>query len=119
VVDLVAAHEAGIVALQVSSDGEVISDAVIFEYKDSPDTDKAGKGGAPVDDDDDDSASLVWECGNLCNSYLCETETCRRALRTTLLRRMEELESKLSDLDVGHDHKVKPGDNPIRELQLL
>ena len=92
----------------------MISDAVIFEYKNLPDNNK--KNGADVDvdvngdvngdDDDDDNASLVWECGNVCNSYLCETETCRRALRMTLLHRMEELESRLSELDIRQDKKV-------------
>ena len=63
-----------------------------------------------VNDDDDDSLSLVWECGNICNSYLCETETCRRALRATLLQRIEELEKKLLEQDVrntGQEKKVK------------
>ena len=57
-------------------------------------------------DVDDDSLSLIWECGNVCNSYLCETETCRKALRATLLQRMEEMESKLAEItDVVRQEK--------------
>ena len=97
----------------------MISDAVIFEYKSLPSntndkTDNVNdvnnvnnvNVNANDDDDDDDGASLVWECGNVCNSYLCETETCRRALRMTLLQRMEELESRLSELDIRQEKKV-------------
>jgi hypothetical protein len=109
------AHEAGIVSLQVSSDGEVISDAVIFEYKSLPtsnnknDVESVTENVAKNDDndDDDDDSSLVWECGNVCNSYLCETETCRRALRMTLLQRMEELETRLTELDLRQEKKVR------------
>jgi len=109
---MISAHEAGIVSLQVSCDGDVISDAVIFEYKNNPN--KRDSNDVVTNDadviDDDDSLSLVWECGNICNSYLCETETCRRALRATLLQRMEELEKKLLEQDVrntGQEKKVK------------
>ena len=95
----------------------MISDAVIFEYKSLPsntndktdnvnDVNNVNSVNANDNDDDDDGASLVWECGNVCNSYLCETETCRRALRMTLLQRMEELESRLSELDIRQEKKV-------------
>ena len=95
-----------------------MGDAVIFEYKDAPDGNNAAKNESAVRDDvnddeddddyhdDDDNTSLVWECGNVCNSYLCETEVCRRALRTTLLQRVEELETRLSELDIRQDKKV-------------
>ena len=93
-----------------------MGDAVIFEYKNVPGAaDAVTKNDGAVKDneldnnndvDDDDNVSLVWECGNVCNAYLCETEVCRRALRTTLLQRVEELELRLSELDVRQDKKV-------------
>ena len=115
---MISAHEAGIVSLQVSCDGDVISDAVIFEYKNDPikrdgnDVVRNDANDANDTDvnDDDDGLSLVWECGNICNSYLCESGTCRRALRATLLQRMEELEKKLLEQDVrnsGQEKKVR------------
>ena len=124
------AHAAGIVSLEVSCDGDVISDAVIFEYKNDPsrrplesenttgnianetcditnetsditnETVNIANEIAVDIDTDEDSLSLVWECGNgVCNSYLCETETCRKTLRSTLLQRFEDLESKLWEQD--------------------
>jgi len=100
--------------MQVSCDGEVVSDAVIFEYKTDPSKTNVAKNESQNDvisdgkdsDIDDDSLSLIWECGNVCNSYLCETDTCRKALRATLLQRMEEMESKFAEItDVVRQEK--------------
>ena len=93
----------------------MISDAVIFEYKNNPnhvslksdnavgntafETCNIANENAGDKDADEDSLSLVWECGNVCNSYLCESETCRKTLRSTLLQRFEELEIKLCEQD--------------------
>ena len=108
----------------------MISDAVIFEYKNDPSRRSlenenttgnfanetcdianetcniANETGDTVTeiagdiDTDEDSLSLIWECGNgVCNAYLCETETCRKTLRSTLLRRFQDLESNLCEQD--------------------
>ena len=100
-----------------------MGDAVIFEYKNVPGAaDAVTKNDGAVKDneldnnndvDDDDNVSLVWECGNVCNAYLCETEVCRRALRTTLLQRVEELDLRLSELDVRQDKKVGQRPTPV------
>jgi len=44
-----AAHEAGIVSMQVSCDSEVVSDTVIFEYKNKEEK-----------PDEDDDGSFIW-----------------------------------------------------------
>jgi hypothetical protein len=133
------AHEAGIVSLEVSCDGDVISDAVIFEYKSdtthkSPPNETLGvdatNGTSNVANEtsdipsetgdfesDEDSLSLVWECGNVCNSYLCETETCRKTLRSTLLQRFQDLTTKLCEGDSRskeNENKVKHHPNPLK-----
>ena len=116
----------------------MISDAVIFEYKNDPSRrslenenttgnianetcdiasetcniaaetgDTAAEIAGDIDTDED-SLSLVCECGNgVCNSYLCESETCRKTLRSTLLQRFEDLESKLCEQDSSNRENEK------------